>query len=186
MQLIDNLQVCCLHQRPTKIPAGHILATAFMPRPSNHRAKTIIQRSPMLAESRTQPDVRKPDAPRHQSVHDGASPHAELTENQPMRSLRTRLIALWTLLAASALVIGFLLLQFYRQSANVQIAQAEGIVIQACRDIGDRYAFYVSGWRGRDGEIDEALKGDLQDVVRAALGRAAGVEGGIGNPQAGR
>ncbi len=96
-----------------------------------------------------------------------------------MRSLRTRLIALWAMLAASAFVTGFLLLQFYRQSANVQVAQAEDTVVRACRDIGDRYAFYVSGWRGRDAEIDERLKGELQDVVRAALGRAAGVEGGI-------
>ena len=96
-----------------------------------------------------------------------------------MRSLRTRLIALWATLAASAFVTGFLLLQFYRQSPNVQVAQAEDTVVRACRDIGDRYAFYVSGWRGRDAEIDERLKGELQDVVRAALSRAAGVEGGI-------
>jgi signal transduction histidine kinase len=96
-----------------------------------------------------------------------------------MRSLRTRLIALWAMLAASALVTGFLLLQFYRQSANVQIAQAEDTVVRACRDIGDRYAFYVSGWRGRNVDIDERLKEELQGVVRVALGRAAGVEGGI-------
>ena len=96
-----------------------------------------------------------------------------------MRSLRTRLIALWAMLAASALVTGFLLLQFYRQSANVQVAQAEDTVVRACRDIGDRYAFYVTGWQGRDVEIDERLKGELHDVVRFALGRSAGVEGGI-------
>jgi signal transduction histidine kinase len=96
-----------------------------------------------------------------------------------MRSLRTRLIALWAMLATSALVTGFLLLQFYRQSANVQVAQAEDTVIGACRQIGDRYAFYVSGWQGRDAEIDDRLKGELQDVVRTALARAAGVEGGI-------
>ena len=41
-----------------------------------------------------------------------------------MSSLRSRLIALWVMLAASALVTAFLLLQFYRQSANVQVAQA--------------------------------------------------------------
>jgi signal transduction histidine kinase len=96
-----------------------------------------------------------------------------------MRSLRTRLIALWAMLVASALVTGFLLLQFYRQSANVQVGQAEDSVIRACRDIGDRYAFFVSGWRGSDADIDDRLKGELNNVVRAALGRAAGVEGGI-------
>ena len=62
-----------------------------------------------------------------------------------MRSLRTRLIALWAMLVASALVTGFLLLQFYRQSANVQVGQAEDSVIRSCRDIGDRFAFFVSG-----------------------------------------
>jgi len=82
------------------------------------------------------------------------------------------------MLAVSALVTGFLLWQFYRQSANVQLSQAESAVVRACRDIGDRYAFYVSGW-SRDAIIDERLKSDLQDVVKTALGRAEGVEGGI-------
>ena len=57
-----------------------------------------------------------------------------------MRSLRTRLIALWAMLAASAFVTGFLLLQFYRQSANVQVAQAEAAVVRACRDIEQCFA----------------------------------------------
>ncbi len=82
------------------------------------------------------------------------------------------------MLAVSALVTGFLLWQFYRQSANVQVTQAEGAVVRTCRDISDRYAFYVSGWT-RDGDVDERLRGDLQDVVKAALSRAEGVEGGI-------
>src|SRR5205814_9229769 len=86
---------------------------------------------------------------------------------------------LWVMLLTSALVTAFLLLQFYRQSANVQVAQAENNVVQACRAIGDRYAFYVSGWRGQDTEIDEQLKNELQDVVRVALSRAVGIEGGI-------
>ena len=96
-----------------------------------------------------------------------------------MHSLRIRLIALWAMLAASALVTGFLLLQFYRQSANVQVSRAEDTVIRACRDIGDRYTFFVSGWHGSSADIDARLKSELTDVVRAALGRAANVEGGI-------
>jgi len=75
-----------------------------------------------------------------------------------MRSLRGRLSALWVTLLVSAFVTGFLLLEFYRQSANVQVAQAEDSVVRTCRAIGDRYAFYVSGWRGRDTEIDQQLK----------------------------
>jgi signal transduction histidine kinase len=96
-----------------------------------------------------------------------------------MRSLRTRLIALWVMLAASALVTALLLLQFYRQSANVQVNRAEDTVIRACRDIGDRYTFFVSGWQGGNTDIDDRLKSELTNVVRAALGRTANVEGGI-------
>jgi signal transduction histidine kinase len=96
-----------------------------------------------------------------------------------MRSLRTRLIALWVMLVASALVTGFLMLQFYRQSANVQVGQAEETVIRACREIGERYAFFVAGWQGGNGAIDDQLKSGLRDVVQAALGRMPGVEGGI-------
>src|SRR5437016_4971173 len=96
-----------------------------------------------------------------------------------MRSLRTRLIALWVMLAASALVTALLLLQFYRQSANVQVSRAEDTVIRACRDIGDRYTFFVSGWQGGNTDIDDRLKSELTNVVRAALGRTANVEGGI-------
>jgi hypothetical protein len=58
---------------------------------------------------------------------------------------------------------------------NVQTAQAEDSVIRACRAIGDRYAFYVSGWRGRTVEIDDALKNELQDSRTLALTCAAGV-----------
>src|SRR5258705_10024163 len=125
----------------------------------------------MLAESGIRPDVRNSDARRRQSGHEGVQP---ADENRPMRSLRTRLIALWAMLAASALVTGFLLLQFYRQSANVQVGQAEDFVIRACRDIGDRYAFFASGWRGSDVDIDDPLKDEPTDVVRAALGPSAG------------
>ena len=96
-----------------------------------------------------------------------------------MRSLQARLIALWATLALSALVTGFLLLQFYRQSANVQVARAEDTLVRACHDIGDRYAFYVSGWRSGEAQVDERLKNELQGVVRAALSRVAGIEGGI-------
>ena len=96
-----------------------------------------------------------------------------------MRSLRTRLIALWVTLAGSALVTGFLLLKSYRQSANVQVAQAEDSVIRACRQIGDRYAFFVAGWRGGDTAVDQRLENELHAVVQTALARSPGVEGGV-------
>ncbi len=83
------------------------------------------------------------------------------------------------MLVVSAVVTGVLLWRFYLQSADVQIAQAESAAVAGCRDIADHYAFYVSGWSGHDAVIDDRLRNDLQDVVKVALGRADGVEGGI-------
>jgi signal transduction histidine kinase len=97
-----------------------------------------------------------------------------------MRSLRTRLFALWLMLALSGSVTAFLLVEFYQQSTNALVSRAEDAVARACRDLGDRYAFFVSGWRGvRQSEIDDALKRELVGVVEAALSRASGVEGGL-------
>jgi signal transduction histidine kinase len=96
-----------------------------------------------------------------------------------MRSLRTRLLALWLMLATSAAVTGFVLFESYRQSANSQIVRAEDMVVRGCRDIGDRYSFVVTGWNGSTSDIDDRLKQRLVQAVQAALIRAPGIEGGI-------
>src|SRR5947199_14413 len=96
-----------------------------------------------------------------------------------MRSLRTRLLALWLMLATSAAVTGLVLFESYRQSANSQIIRAEDVVARGCRDIGDRYSFVVAGWNGSTRNIDDTLKQRLVQAVQAALARAPGVEGGI-------
>jgi hypothetical protein len=59
-----------------------------------------------------------------------------------MGSLRLRLFALWLMLAASGTATGFLLFEFYRQSANVQLGLAEQAAARGCREISDRYAFF--------------------------------------------
>ncbi len=102
-----------------------------------------------------------------------------------MRSLRTRLLALWLMLATSAAVTGFVLFESYRQSANSQIIRAEDVVARGCRDIGDRYSFVVAGWNGSTRNIDDTLKQRLVQAVQAALARAPGVEGGIWQTDAG-
>ena len=102
-----------------------------------------------------------------------------------MRSLRTRLLALWVMLAMSAVATGFVLFEFYRQSANSQIVRAEDTVARSCRDIGDRYSFVVAGWSGSRSSIDNALKQRLNEAVAAALARAPGVEGGVWQADAG-
>jgi signal transduction histidine kinase len=101
-----------------------------------------------------------------------------------MRSLRTRLLALWLMLAVSGTVTGVLLVEFYRQSANAQVSEADERVTRACRDLGDRYAFFVSGWRAAE-EINDTLRRELTTVVQAALARTPGVEGGIWRPPGG-
>jgi hypothetical protein len=97
-----------------------------------------------------------------------------------MRSLQTRLLALWLLLAASGGVTAFLLLEFYQQSATAQARREEDLVTRACRDIAERYVFFTAGWAGSGaGRIDDALRNKLTGVVLAALSRATAVEGGI-------
>jgi signal transduction histidine kinase len=97
-----------------------------------------------------------------------------------MRSLRTRLLALWLMLAVSGAVTALLLVEFYQQSTNALVSRAEDAVTRSCRELADRYAFFVTGWRGvHEGEVDDALKRELDSVVATALSRALGVEGGL-------
>ncbi|TGD93433.1 sensor histidine kinase [Methylobacterium nonmethylotrophicum] len=96
-----------------------------------------------------------------------------------LRSLRAHLLALWILLLASAAATAYLLTEFYTQSAAVQVAQAELQVARACREIGDRFAFFSAGWSGSVAQVDDTLKGQLTDVVVTALAAHPGVEGGI-------
>ncbi len=70
-----------------------------------------------------------------------------------MRSLRTRLLALWLMLALSGTVSGLLLVELYRQSTNAQVARAEDMVARACRELAARYRSVAAGWHdvGDDG-----------------------------------
>jgi signal transduction histidine kinase len=94
-----------------------------------------------------------------------------------MRSLRSRLSALWIMLAISGVATAYLLIASFQQSSNARVARAEDMVRRGCRDIADRYQFFVSGWTGA--AIDERLKQELVTLVQAALANEPGVEGGI-------
>ena len=74
-------------------------------------------------------------------------------------------------------------LEFYRQSASAQLGRAEDTVARSCRDLADRYQFFLSSWSG--GEIDDTFKQRLISVVQAALAPAQGVEGGLWKADAG-
>ena len=94
-----------------------------------------------------------------------------------MRSLRSRLLALWIMLVVSGVATGYLLFESFQQTANARLARSEELVARACRDLADRYQFFVTDWRG--GPIDDQLKQQLAAVAQTALAGAAGVEGGL-------
>jgi len=100
-----------------------------------------------------------------------------------MRSLRSRLLALWIMLVLSGAATAYLLFESFQQTANARVARSEELVARACRDIADRYQFFVSGWKG--GQIDDRLKQELTALVQVALSSAIGVEGGIWQADAG-
>lgn len=81
------------------------------------------------------------------------------------------------MLVVSGAATGYLLFESFRQTSNARVARSEELVARACRDIADRYQFFVSGWGGAP--VDDRLKRDLVTVVQTALSGAAGVEGGI-------
>jgi len=100
-----------------------------------------------------------------------------------MRSLRSRLLALWIMLVLSGTATAYLLFESFQETTNARVARSEELVARACRDIADRYQFFVSGWAG--GPIDDRLRQQLATVVQAALSTATGVEGGIWQADAG-
>jgi signal transduction histidine kinase len=94
-----------------------------------------------------------------------------------MRSLRSRLSALWIMLAISGAATAYLLIESFHQSSDARVARAEDLVTRGCRDIADRYQFFVSGWSGSP--VDERLKQELLTLVQSALVNEPGVEGGV-------
>ena len=56
-----------------------------------------------------------------------------------MRSLRSRLLALWIMLVVSGAATAYLLVKSFQQTSNARVARSEELVARACRDIADRY-----------------------------------------------
>src|SRR5437879_7940473 len=100
-----------------------------------------------------------------------------------MRSLRSRLLALWIMLVLSGAATAYLLFESFQQTANARVARSEELVARACPDTADRYQFFVSGWTS--GRIDDRLKQELTTLAQVALSSAIGVEGGIWQADAG-
>jgi signal transduction histidine kinase len=81
------------------------------------------------------------------------------------------------MLVVSGATTAYLLFESFRQTSDARVARSEELVARACRDIVDRYQFFVSGWSG--GPIDDRLKQEFVTLVRTALVNAVGVEGGV-------
>jgi hypothetical protein len=87
------------------------------------------------------------------------------------------------MLVVSGGATAYLLFESFQQTSNARVARSEELAARACRDISDRYQFFVSGWGG--GPVDDQLKQQLTAVVQSALANAIGVEGGIWQADAG-
>lgn len=96
-----------------------------------------------------------------------------------VRSLRSRLLALWLMSLAASVAVGVLLVQLYQLSATAQAARAEAAVARACDLLRDRYGAYAAGWAGpAPPPGDERFRHDLAAAAWLALSGQDGVEGG--------
>ena len=95
-------------------------------------------------------------------------------------SLRGRLAVLWAMSVASALVVGWLMVALYRQSAVERVGRAEAEVSHACDIIAGHYQFYTAGLTQPPADLRQpALHSALVALVEIALARQPGVAGGI-------
>jgi signal transduction histidine kinase len=98
-----------------------------------------------------------------------------------MRSLRSRLLALWVMLVLSGTATAYLLVESFQQSAQARVARSEERAARACRDIVDRFRLVVSS----GSLVGDISRSEFASAVQAALAPANGVEGGIWQDGAG-
>ena len=97
-----------------------------------------------------------------------------------MTSLRAHLLGVWLLSLAASLAVGWMLVQFYRQSSDAYLARAENELVSACDRIGDGYGYYITGWAGPPPAADDpATQQDLAALVNLALAPSPGLTGGV-------
>ena len=97
-----------------------------------------------------------------------------------MTSLRAHLLGVWLLSLAASLAVGWMLVQFYRQSSDAYVARAEDELARACDRIGDNYGYYVTGWAGPPPSADDpTTQRDLVALVDLALRPSPGLTGGV-------
>ena len=105
-----------------------------------------------------------------------------------MRSLRSRLLALWLLSLVASGAVGLMLVGLYRQSTGAQLDHAAEAVAASCGMIAERFAYFAAGWAGPvavDGAEGVALRAELAAVVAFALAGRPGLSGGFWQPDTG-
>lgn len=104
-----------------------------------------------------------------------------------MRSLRSRLVALWLLSIAASLAVAMVLLQVSGESRLAQAGRADLALARACDLIADRFAYFAAGWAGPEpgsSLTEPGLRSELTAVVTAAQGFLP-VETGMWQSEAG-
>ncbi len=91
-----------------------------------------------------------------------------------MRSLRSRLFALWLLSLVASAAVGLMLVGLYRQSTGAQLDRAADAVAASCASIAERFGYFAAGWAGpvaTDGAKGAALRSELAEgaVLRSEL-----------------
>jgi signal transduction histidine kinase len=95
------------------------------------------------------------------------------------------LFILWALSLIACVILGVLLVQFYKQSTVAQIERAEAVLGRACSLVQDRYAFAVSGLGANAASAEgPELRQTLTATVSLALAHEPDVEGGIWQEEA--
>src|SRR4030088_2641987 len=100
-----------------------------------------------------------------------------------MRSLRSRLLALWIMLVLSGAATAYLLFESFQQTANARVARSEELVARACPALAARHQFFVSG--GTGGKTGDRRRQEPTPLLKRPLPSAFGVEGGIWQADAG-
>lgn len=94
-------------------------------------------------------------------------------------SLRRRLLVLGLIALVSAVSVGNVLVELYRQSRTDRIATAAAVTERACAEVARYYRFYATGWSGPADLDDPALRQGLRAVLAMALAYSPGIEAGI-------
>lgn len=105
-----------------------------------------------------------------------------MPEQRPS-SLQRTLVALWILIVAVCVALGFLSWQVFEQGVRAQVREREETLARSLGEIGRRFANYRRVAGGDVMALSEpAVAAELDLMLTAVLAGAPGLEGGIADP----